>query len=99
MIDPEGTKIALTAPFPNISKFSIPNGEVFMKAHGLTVFLAIAGNVANQVSVTQEYLDDIYEVKNPYSTLMHKYYGTIFPLCTYHDLERQEIQLLRTYRG
>ncbi|CAD0110002.1 unnamed protein product [Aureobasidium uvarum] len=59
MIDPEGTKIALTAPFPNIT---------------------IAGNVANQVSVTQEYLDDIYKVKNPYSTLMHKYYGTIFPL-------------------
>ncbi|CAD0041354.1 unnamed protein product, partial [Aureobasidium pullulans] len=59
MIDPEGTKIALTAPFPNIT---------------------IAGNVANQVSVTQEYLDDIYKVKNPYSSLMHKYYGTIFPL-------------------
>jgi len=59
MIDPEGTKIALTAPFPNIT---------------------IAGNVANQVSVTQEYLDEIYEVKNPYSTLMYKYYGTIFPL-------------------
>ncbi|KAG9678001.1 nucleoside hydrolase, partial [Aureobasidium melanogenum] len=59
MIDPEGTKIALSAPFPNIT---------------------IAGNVANQVTVSQEYLDDIYKVKNPYSTLMHEYYGTIFPL-------------------
>ncbi|GAB7356881.1 hypothetical protein MBLNU459_g7744t1 [Dothideomycetes sp. NU459] len=59
MIDPESTKIALNAAFPNIT---------------------IAGNVANQVSVSQAWLDDIYTVKNPYSTLMHKYYGTIFPL-------------------
>lgn len=58
MIDPEATKIALTADFPNIT---------------------IAGNVANQVSVSQAYLDEIYEVKNPYSTLMHEYYGTLFP--------------------
>ncbi|KAH6665025.1 inosine-uridine preferring nucleoside hydrolase [Halenospora varia] len=58
MIDPEASKIALTADFPSIT---------------------IAGNVANQVISTQEFLDDIYEVKNPYSELMYKYYGTIFP--------------------
>lgn len=57
-IDPEGTKVALTADFPNIT---------------------IAGNVANQVSVSQAYLDDVYTVKNPYSKLMHEYYGTTFP--------------------
>jgi hypothetical protein len=51
---------------------------------------AIAGNVANQVIVTQEYLDDIYKVKNPYSSLMHKYYGTIFPLCMYTNSDRRE---------
>ena len=59
MIDPEATKIALTADFPNI---------------------VVAGNVANQVISTQEFLDEIYEVKNPYSKLMYEYYGTIFPL-------------------
>ncbi|KAJ9619230.1 hypothetical protein H2203_008559 [Taxawa tesnikishii (nom. ined.)] len=58
MIDPEGTKIALTAPFPNIT---------------------IVGNAANQIAVTQDMLDEIYEVKNPYSELMYNYYGTIFP--------------------
>lgn len=58
MIDPEGSKIALTAPFPRI---------------------VIAGNVANQVMSTQDFLDEIYEVKNPYTELMHKYYGTEFP--------------------
>lgn len=58
MIDPEASKIALTADFPSIT---------------------IAGNVANQVISTQEFLDEIYEVKNPYSELMYKYYGTIFP--------------------
>jgi inosine-uridine nucleoside N-ribohydrolase len=58
MVDPEASKIALTADFPNI---------------------IIAGNVANQVISTQEFLDKIPEVKNPYSTLMHEYYGTIFP--------------------
>ncbi|CZR54632.1 related to inosine-uridine preferring nucleoside hydrolase [Phialocephala subalpina] len=58
MIDPEATKIALTADFPNI---------------------VVAGNVANQVISTQEFLDEIYEVKNPYSKLMYEYYGTIFP--------------------
>jgi hypothetical protein len=70
-----------------------------MKEQELTVSPAIAGNVANQVSVTQEYLDEIYEVKNPYSTLMYKYYGTIFPLCMYHNLEWQVMQLLIIYRG
>lgn len=59
MIDPESSKIALTADFPNIT---------------------IAGNVANQVIVTQDYLDEIYEVKNPYSELMYNHYGTLFPL-------------------
>ncbi|KUJ12922.1 inosine-uridine preferring nucleoside hydrolase [Mollisia scopiformis] len=58
MIDPEASKIALTAAFPNI---------------------IIAGNVANQVISSQEFLDEIYEVKNPYSKLMYEYYGTIFP--------------------
>ncbi|KAF4637564.1 hypothetical protein G7Y89_g546 [Cudoniella acicularis] len=41
--------------------------------------ITIAGNVANQVISSQEFLDDIYEVKNPYSKLMYEYYGTIFP--------------------
>jgi len=41
--------------------------------------ITIAGNVANQVQSTQEFLDEIYEVKNPYSELMHKTYGTSFP--------------------
>ena len=58
MIDPEASKIALTANFPSI---------------------VIAGNVANQVISTQTFLDEVYEVKNPYSTLMHEYYGTSFP--------------------
>lgn len=58
MIDPEASKIALTANFPNI---------------------VIAGNVANQVISSQEFLDEIYEVKNPYSELMYNYYGTSFP--------------------
>lgn len=58
MVDPEASKIALTADFPSIT---------------------IAGNVANQVMSTQDFLDEVYEVKNPYSTLMHEYYGTSFP--------------------
>ena len=58
MIDPEASKIALTADFPSI---------------------VIAGNVANQVISSQEFLDEIYTVKNPYSELMFKYYGTTFP--------------------
>lgn len=58
MIDPEASKIALTADFPNIT---------------------IAGNVANQVMSTQSFLDEVAKVKTPYSTMMHKYYGTQFP--------------------
>jgi inosine-uridine nucleoside N-ribohydrolase len=58
MIDPEASKIELTANFPDI---------------------VIAGNVANQVISTQDFLDEIYEVKNPYSTLTREYYGTTFP--------------------
>jgi inosine-uridine nucleoside N-ribohydrolase len=41
--------------------------------------ITIAGNVANQVQSTQEFLDEIYEVKNPYSELMYKTYGMSFP--------------------
>lgn len=58
MIDPEASKIALNADFPDI---------------------IIAGNVANQVQSTQEYLDEVYKVKNKYTTLFHDHYGTQFP--------------------
>jgi len=55
MIDPEASKIALTANFPSI---------------------VIAWNVANQVFSTQAFLDEVHEVKNPFPTLIHEYYGT-----------------------
>ena len=58
MIDPEGSKIALTADFPTIT---------------------LVGNAANQVMSTQSILDKVYKVKNPYTELFHKYYGTSFP--------------------
>lgn len=58
MIDPEASKIALTADFPNIT---------------------IVGNAANQVMSSQSFLDELYEVKNPYTELVYKYYGTQFP--------------------
>ncbi|KAF8861909.1 nucleoside hydrolase [Acephala macrosclerotiorum] len=58
MIDPEASKITLTADFPNI---------------------ITAGNVANQVISTQEFLDEIYEVKSPYSKFMYEYYAPSFP--------------------
>lgn len=37
------------------------------------------GNGANQVFPDQAYLDEVYEVKTPYSELFHDHYGTIFP--------------------
>lgn len=40
---------------------------------------AIVGNAANQVMSTQDYLDEVYEVENPYTKLVHEYYGTEFP--------------------
>lgn len=40
---------------------------------------AIVGNAANQVMSTQDYLDEVYEVKTSYSELVHEYYGTEFP--------------------
>ncbi|RDW64224.1 inosine-uridine preferring nucleoside hydrolase-like protein [Coleophoma crateriformis] len=41
--------------------------------------IIFAGNVANQVISSQEFLDEVYEVKNAYSELMYNNYGTIFP--------------------
>ncbi|OZJ01461.1 hypothetical protein BZG36_05674, partial [Bifiguratus adelaidae] len=41
--------------------------------------ITVVGNVANQVIPSQEFLDDIYKVKNHYTTLMYEYYGTMFP--------------------
>lgn len=58
MIDPEASKIALTADFPEIT---------------------IAGNVANQVFPTKEFVDEVASVKNPYSELFSKYYDLSFP--------------------
>ncbi|KAF1821597.1 nucleoside hydrolase [Dissoconium aciculare CBS 342.82] len=58
IIDPEGSKIALGADFPNIT---------------------VTGNAANQVMSDQGFLDEIHQVRNAYTDLVHKYYGTIFP--------------------
>ncbi|KAJ7122362.1 Inosine/uridine-preferring nucleoside hydrolase domain-containing protein [Mycena epipterygia] len=41
--------------------------------------ITIVGNAANQVFPTQEYLDEVYEVKTPYTKLFHEYYGTTLP--------------------
>ncbi|QDS75907.1 hypothetical protein FKW77_002684 [Venturia effusa] len=41
--------------------------------------ITIAGNVANQVLSTQSFLDEIYQVQNPYTKLIYEHYGTIFP--------------------
>ncbi|ROW03641.1 hypothetical protein VPNG_07201 [Cytospora leucostoma] len=41
--------------------------------------ITIVGNGANQVWPNQEYLDDVYQVKTPYTELFHDYYGTSFP--------------------
>lgn len=58
MIDPEASKIALTADFPEI---------------------IIAGNVANQVFPTREFVDEVKKAGNPYSELFAKYYDLSFP--------------------
>ncbi|KAJ6556584.1 Inosine/uridine-preferring nucleoside hydrolase domain-containing protein [Mycena vulgaris] len=58
VVDPEATKIALSAAFPKIT---------------------LVGNAANLLLPTQDFLDEIYEVKNPYSELVHAYYGTSLP--------------------
>ncbi|PSS03389.1 Inosine/uridine-preferring nucleoside hydrolase domain-containing protein [Coniella lustricola] len=41
--------------------------------------ITIVGNAANQVFPTQEYLDEVYEVKNGYTSLFYEHYGTEFP--------------------
>ncbi|KAM0154425.1 hypothetical protein ACHAPG_006518 [Botrytis cinerea] len=41
--------------------------------------ITFAGNVANQVMSTQDFLDEVKEVSNPYSELVWGYYGTEFP--------------------
>lgn len=41
--------------------------------------IVIAGNVANQVLSSQEFLDEVYQVKNPYTELFHRYYTVDFP--------------------
>lgn len=38
--------------------------------------ITIVGNAANQVFPDQEYLDEVYEVKNGYTKLFYDYYGT-----------------------
>ncbi|KAI9639922.1 hypothetical protein NHQ30_011698 [Ciborinia camelliae] len=58
MMDPEASKIALTAAFPKIT---------------------FAGNVANQVMSTPEFLDEVHEVQNAFSDIVYEHYGTEFP--------------------
>ncbi|KAJ4423845.1 hypothetical protein N0V82_001429 [Gnomoniopsis sp. IMI 355080] len=41
--------------------------------------ITIVGNAANQVFPDQEYLDEVYEVKNGYTELFYNHYGTEFP--------------------
>ncbi|KJZ71610.1 hypothetical protein HIM_09004 [Hirsutella minnesotensis 3608] len=58
-LDPEGSKMALTAPFPSIT---------------------LVGNAANQFAPSDEFLNEVYQVKNPYTHLMHKYFKRGQPL-------------------
>ncbi|KAM4065978.1 inosine-uridine preferring nucleoside hydrolase [Hirsutella rhossiliensis] len=57
-IDPEGSKVALSAPFPSIT---------------------LIGNAANQFIPSEDYLNELAEVENPYTRLMHRYYDRRFP--------------------
>jgi inosine-uridine nucleoside N-ribohydrolase len=41
--------------------------------------IILAGNAANQVTATPAFFDEVYQVKNPYTELAHKYYGFGFP--------------------
>jgi inosine-uridine nucleoside N-ribohydrolase len=41
--------------------------------------ITLIGNAANLLISTQDFLDEIYEVKNPYSELVRAYYGTGLP--------------------
>ena len=50
-----------------------------ISCHTHADLLALVSNAANQVFPDQAFLDEIAEVKNPYSSLMHDYYGTSFP--------------------
>lgn len=43
------------------------------------IVAAIVGNAANQVFPTEEYLEEVYEVKNGYTSLFYEKYGTEFP--------------------
>lgn len=45
----------------------------------LTTFERIAGNVANSVYPTQEFLNEVYTVKNNYTKLFHDTYRLRFP--------------------
>lgn len=40
--------------------------------------IIMAGNVASTVLTSQEYLEELYEVKNPYTELLYKYFGTTY---------------------
>lgn len=81
MIDPEAAKIALTADFPNISKWSRQEraGALRSVATYSRSSAAITSTVTNQVFPTQDFLDEVYAVKNPYSELFYNQYGTVFP--------------------
>lgn len=78
-IDPEGAKAALTADFPSISESIIQALAQATTWGALLTRTAIVGNGANQVFPDQEYLDDVHQVKNPYTELFWGHYGTIFP--------------------
>jgi hypothetical protein len=41
--------------------------------------ITIAGNVANQVFPTKEFMEEVHSVPNPYSELFYKYYDLSFP--------------------
>ncbi|KUJ14292.1 inosine-uridine preferring nucleoside hydrolase [Mollisia scopiformis] len=40
--------------------------------------IVVVGNVASTVLTSQEFLDELYEVKNPYTELLHEYFGTTY---------------------
>ena len=41
--------------------------------------IPIVGNGATHTTPTQKFIDDIAQVKNPYTQIFSKYYGTLLP--------------------
>ncbi|KAF8163933.1 Inosine/uridine-preferring nucleoside hydrolase domain-containing protein [Mycena galopus ATCC 62051] len=73
------TTDVLQATLPEDTNFVVDPEAAKIALSATFPKITLVGNAANLFTSTQDFLEEIHEVRNPYSDLVYAYYGTMIP--------------------